>query len=384
MAYINDEAGYQWVDEAGNYITDETGALSEQTLTIQSPQIELISEIVVFPVKGLLTPINSKMRLISCDPYLTTGGGIHYNTRHYIYNLDDYLICRHQGGNLTGTYTSEIYDLGAERNDAMVYALADIVVIGTGTTWDDQFGLIYTGSTLLINGDFENWTVDEADDWTESNCDAAEDGSGQSGSGCQITTSAALGNLYQNITVEAQSWYDLRGYYKNTAGDIAAIAIYDVDNSAYINPWGADGQQLSNNTSWTAFNYLFKTPVGCTTARIVLIGVGNGDIVGFDELTVKKIDMDNSTKWSDAGISTNIWPEIFELTAGPSVSMRLYYGTSSPPTSYIDRMEIISTVLSAVRYLQLRITITDPNPNVNALVENYSLKVCRHNDDTWP
>jgi len=350
--------------------------MPEQSLTVFDSNLSITGDMPTNTIEANLDPIDSVHRFISCDPYLTTGGGIHDNTKHYIYNLDDYLICRHQGGNLVGSYTSEIYDLGAERSNAMIYVLADIVVIGTGTTWDDQLGLTYSGATLLTNGDFENWTVDEADDWTESNCDAAEEVGGQSGSGAKITTSAALGNLYQNITVEAGAWYDLRGYYKNDSGKTAAIAIYDVDHSAYINPWGANGQQLDSASTWTAFNYLFQSPAGCTTARIVLIGVGNGDVVYFDSLTVKKIDMDNSTKWSDVGISTNTWPQIFELTAGPQVNMRLYHGTSSPPTSYIDRMEILSTVLNAVRYVQLKITITDPNPNINALVENYTLKAC--------
>lgn len=358
--------------------------MAEQTLAVINCSFAINNVSAAAVIKALLDIKDSRHRFVSCDPYLTKGGGTHNNTKHYIYNTDDYLICRHQGGNLTGSYTSEIYDLGASRTDALVYVLADIVVLGTGTTWDDQLGLVYSGATLLTNGDFENWTSDEADDWTESDCDAAEDVSGQSGSAAEITTSAALGYLYQDITVESGSWYDLRGYYKNTANDTAAIAVYDTDNSAYINPWGADGQQLTAASDWTAFNYLFKAPSGCTTARICLIGVGNGDVVGFDELTVKKIDTDNSTKWTDVNVSTNIWPEIFELTAGPSVSMRLYHGTSSPPTNYIDKMEIISTVLSTVRYLQLRITITDPNPNVNAIVENYSLKICRHNDDSWP
>ena len=84
MAYLTDELNYRWVDEAGNNIVDETGAMAEQSLTIQSAINSLIGGVAVFPIQGLINPINSRIKFISCDPYLTTGGGIHNNTKHYI------------------------------------------------------------------------------------------------------------------------------------------------------------------------------------------------------------------------------------------------------------------------------------------------------------
>lgn len=65
------------------------------------------------------------------------GVGTHDNTEHTLYTSEDYLKCSHGGDVLTGTYTSPIYDRGASAR-YLVYLLAQIVVTGTGTTWDAQ------------------------------------------------------------------------------------------------------------------------------------------------------------------------------------------------------------------------------------------------------
>jgi len=68
----------------------------------------------------------------TCD-YST---GTHDNTEQTTYNEEYYLKCSHTGGVLTGTYQSPIYDRGSSAR-YMIYVLADIVVTGLGTTWDD-------------------------------------------------------------------------------------------------------------------------------------------------------------------------------------------------------------------------------------------------------
>jgi hypothetical protein len=78
------------------------------------------------------------------------------------------------------------------------------------------------------------------------------------------------------------------------------------------------------------------------------------------------------TTWADISAETSTWVELMELPTGPQVSMKMYYGDTSPPTSEVERMEVLSTVVSG-RYFQIEITITDPQINVNALVENFAL-----------
>jgi hypothetical protein len=172
-------------------------------------------------------------------PVITSGGGTHNNTEHILYSGQDYLKCRHLAGNLTGVYTSPVFDIGAAegQNRHLIYltgqdpAEPDILIVGEGTTWVDKF----------------------------------------------------------------------------------------------------------------------PTP----------------------------------TTWIGGEATTKSWGEIFDLDAAPSVSIRMYYGTTSPPTSYVDRMEILSAIIpgsvSAVnRYFQIRITITDPNENVFAYIEAFDLKFCTY------
>lgn len=162
---------------------------------------------------------------------LTTGGGIHDNTEHVIYNAHDYLRCKHTGGNLTGTYTSRIFDTGVAADRYLIYIVGqdtgepDIVIIGEGTTWDAQ------------------------------------------------------------------------------------------------------------------------VPI--------------------------------PTTWTDIDASSNSWTNIFQLGKGPAVQMRVYYGETSPPTNYVDHMEIFSAIVPDARYFRVVITIIDPVAEVYAYVEKYHLRLCQ-------
>ena len=101
-------------------------------------------------------------------------------------------------------------------------------------------------------------------------------------------------------------------------------------------------------------------------ASIVVTGAGTtwGDIIPSPDT------------WPNIGITTRTWAEIFSLAAGPSVTMKLKYGETSPPTNEVEKMEILSAIVTG-RYFQLEITITDPSDAVNALVENFTMKFCQ-------
>ena len=81
--------------------------------------------------------------------------GTYDNTEYFDYSSDDYLKCSHTGGVYTGTWTSQTYDLGSS-DTYLVYLLADTLVIGDGTDWDDQF----PSPTTWDAGDVANrsWT----------------------------------------------------------------------------------------------------------------------------------------------------------------------------------------------------------------------------------
>jgi hypothetical protein len=79
--------------------------------------------------------------------------------------------------------------------------------------------------------------------------------------------------------------------------------------------------------------------------------------------------------WSDINATTATWAQIFDLTESPTVQIDVLYGETSPPITRAKRMEILSAILTA-RYYRVEITITDPSPEVNALVQNYTMKFC--------
>ncbi len=297
--------------------------------------------------------------------------GTHTNTEYIFYDSADYLKGQHSGS-LVGTYESPIYDKTTSAR-YLCYVLADIVVVGTGTTWNDQFPLTLTGSELITDGAFALWTTDDLDHWTESNCDAAEDVSGETGSAAKLTLSADGGYIYQDITVTAGNWYKLDFFYKNTALDVATFGVYDNTNSGWITPDTVI--QLNDNTTFTNHDYLFKAPVGCISVRVIFGAVSNGDIVWFDTASCKQIDTTNSTIWNDAG-ATSTWNEIFEPPHAPGVEISLMYGDTTPPTNEVKGMEILSAIVTA-RYYQVKIVITDPTSEIYAYVGAFTLKFCQ-------
>ena len=286
------------------------------------------------------------------------------------YDSDDALICSHGGGTLTGTYTSPVYDIGSSKT-LLAYIDAEVVVTGVGNDWDTVLPLTYTGSELVTDGTFSNWTGDELDDWSESSCDASEDAGGQTGSCAKVTLSADDGYIYQNVSVTAGNTYNLTGYYKNDSGSRAQVGVYDVSNSAWI----AGGFRLqADSTSFTQFNRIFTAPTGCTSVQIRLGGQSNGDVVYFDTVSCKQIDESASATWDDAQADTRTWAQIFSTSEGAKVEMTLKYGDTNPPTNAVTKMEILTAVVTG-RYFQTVTTITDPSDGVNAYVMKQVLKL---------
>jgi hypothetical protein len=77
--------------------------------------------------------------------------------------------------------------------------------------------------------------------------------------------------------------------------------------------------------------------------------------------------------WDQIGADTKTWNEIFELTEGPTMNMKLKYGASNPPTSEVEKLEILGAIITG-RYFQLEVNIIDPSAEVYALLEKVQLK----------
>jgi hypothetical protein len=94
----------------------------------------------------------------------------------------------------------------------------------------------------------------------------------------RITTDAANEGISQTIAVSAATEHQLLGKYKNTSGDLAQIAIYDITHSADI----LAITDLASSTVESVFSQVFTTPAGCVSVKISLMGKASGDIVWFD------------------------------------------------------------------------------------------------------
>ena len=113
-------------------------------------------------------------------------------------------------------------------------------------------------------------------------------------------------------------------------------------------------------------------------AYIVGQNIAKSDIVVVGFGTTWDAQVPDPTTWAQISVSTNTWTNIFALDRGPSVAVRLYYGAADPPTNYLDKMEILSGIVTDARYFRVRITITDPTPEVYAYIEKYYLRLCQY------
>jgi hypothetical protein len=94
----------------------------------------------------------------------------------------------------------------------------------------------------------------------------------------KITADGNGEGISQTIAVSAATEYQLLFKYKNTADDIAQVAIYDVTHSADI----LATTDLTSSTANASYSKVFTTPAGCTSIKISLQAKTAGDIVWFE------------------------------------------------------------------------------------------------------
>lgn len=77
--------------------------------------------------------------------------------------------------------------------------------------------------------------------------------------------------------------------------------------------------------------------------------------------------------WEDHFAAGTKWADMFSSMAAPKVSISLLYGDASPPTNEVEKLEIMSCIVTG-RYFQVKITIDDPAPDTYALVGKPTIK----------
>ena len=165
--------------------------------------------------------------------------------------------------------------------ESMTYILApgavDAIALLNLESSSVEIDVVDEDDDLVTNG--SAWTgatgTTEPDDWDKVGTPA--DYAIDAGM-LKITTDAVNEGCSQTIAVSAATEYQLLGKYKNTSGDIAQIAIYDVTNAAAI----LATTDLASSTVESVFSHVFTTPAGCVSVRISIMGKASGDIVWFD------------------------------------------------------------------------------------------------------
>jgi len=107
----------------------------------------------------------------------------------------------------------------------------------------------------------------------------------------KITSDAAGEGISQTIAVTAGTEMQLLGKYKNTAGDVAQYAIYDVTHGADI----VAAADLDSSTVDSVFSSVFTVPAGCTSVKISLLAKNSGDIVWFDSVSLLEVNYNSTT-----------------------------------------------------------------------------------------
>lgn len=95
----------------------------------------------------------------------------------------------------------------------------------------------------------------------------------------KMTVDANGEGISKTVAVTAATEYQLLFFYKNTAGDIAQVAIYDESNSSNIL---AVLDLPSVTAGYTPYSHVFTTPEGCISLTVKLLAKTSGDIVYFD------------------------------------------------------------------------------------------------------
>jgi len=153
---------------------------------------------------------------------------------------------------------------------------------------------------LLRNAGFEDDTASDFDNWTEDTDGGkvtitADAGTVRTGSqSCKMLAhegGEAVGSVYQDILVKPNAMYMLK-FWARTGSIFATMqgryGVYNVTDSSWIipriNSWGF------SESDWIEVTDIFKTPAGCTTARLYLYQNINADTWCFyDDVEITEL-----------------------------------------------------------------------------------------------
>jgi len=212
----------------------------------------------------------------------------------------------------------------------------------------------------IRKGDNTGWAYDQEvtgltqDTWNEIIFDYTEGGVG-GGAGAYIQLTSPTGQT-------SGSWF------------IDDVCILEGDFSDNVSP------VLYAGDAYIKCNHVGQDYTGSWLSPIIDLGASEkylvysiNDIIITGEGTLWSDQLPAPVKWSEVGVTTKKWREIFELSAAPKVEMSLSYGPDITVVNSVSRLEILACIIIG-RYYQFRIDIEDPQSEVYVYVEGPNLK----------
>jgi hypothetical protein len=176
------------------------------------------------------------------------------------------------------------------------------------------------------------------------------------------------GDTPVSITVtitERRGWTAASTFVCTTAGTYSSAIDYLYNSSHYIqvshaatNLTGAYASTIFDTT--TSKQYL-----AYITADLTVIGTGS---LWSDLLP------NSSVLWSESLTTSRTWSEAFAPDAAPAITMKLQYGNTTELGSTLDRLEILSGIVTG-RYFKAVVNIIDPQPSIYGIVQLPTIKL---------
>jgi hypothetical protein len=146
----------------------------------------------------------------------------------------------------------------------------------------------------------------------------------------KMTADAAGEGISQTVAVVPGTDMQLLGKYRNTSGDTAQYAIYDVTHGADI----VATTDLPASTVDSTISSVITVPAGCTSIKTSILAKSAGDIVWFDKISLSDVVYDETNTMLSTIAVTDWYTYFFEPIVRPTNIVRTNLAViGAPPIS---------------------------------------------------
>jgi hypothetical protein len=183
-----------------------------------------------------------------------------------------------------------------------------------------------------------------------------------------LGTNGLYGDTPRSVSVVVpdppRGWTVASTFEGTTAGACFDSTVYLYNSSNYIKV--NHSSALTGSWESTIFDTsTAKEYLAYITSDYTVIGTGS---------LWSDIFPTTATKWSDVFTVSKTWADAFAPEQAPQIRMKLNYGNTTALGSTIERLEILSGLVTG-RYFKSVISIIDPQPSIYGIVQLPTLKL---------